>query len=331
MLVSICVIAYNEEKTLENLLNDIKKQDYPHEKMEIVLIDSMSTDSTRLIMENFKKQTKDFESIQILENKKKRLAPGWNIALNNYRGDVIIRVDAHATIPVDFVHKNVMLLEQGENVCGGQRPNIIDENTPWKETLLLAEQSMFGSSIAFYRRGKKNTYVKSIFHGAYRREVFDEIGGFNEELGRTEDNEIHYRIRKAGYKICYSPEIISYQHTRSSLKGMLKQKFGNGYWIALTMKACPRCISVYHLIPFLFIISIAITTALAICGISLPAIILWGLYWLLSIIMALLAVVNKKKSVQQILLPGLFFLLHVSYGIGSVIGFIKLPFWKYKA
>lgn len=331
MLVSICVVAYNEEKMLGNLLDDIKVQDYPHEKIEIVLIDSMSTDNTRNIMENFKKQTNNFENIQILENKKKRQAPGWNVAINNYRGDVIIRVDAHAAIPVDFVRKNVMLLEQGENVCGGQRPNRILENTAWKQTLLLAEQSMFGSSIAFYRRGKKNTYVKSLFHGAYRREVFDKVGGFNEELGRTEDNEIHYRIREAGYKICYSPEIVSYQYTRNTLKGMLKQKFGNGYWIALTMKVCPRCISIYHIIPFLFVVAICITTALMACGVFFPAIIMWGLYWLIAIIMALSAVANKKKSVQQILLPGLFFLLHISYGIGSVVGFIKLPFWKYKA
>ena len=124
----------------------------------------------------------------------------------------MIRVDAHASIPREFVRKNVEILETGEMVSGGPRPNIIDESTPWKETLLLAEQSMFGSSMASYRRSQKKQYVKSLFHGAYRREVLEKVGGFDEQLGRTEDNEFHYRIRKAGYKICYSPGIISYQH-----------------------------------------------------------------------------------------------------------------------
>ena len=115
---------------------------------------------------------------------------------------------------------------------------------------------MFGSSAASYRRSEKKSYVKSVFHGAYKREVFDNVGGFDEQLGRTEDNEIHYRIRKAGYKICYSPDIISYQHTRSTLKGMLKQKYGNGYWVALTLKVCPGCLSFYHFVPLCFVIGI---------------------------------------------------------------------------
>ena len=208
MIVSLCVVAYNEEKVLNKLLEDIKSQDYDHTKMEIVLIDSMSTDSTKEIMNDFQQQEKDFKKIQVLDNPGKKQAAGWNVAINNFSGDVMIRVDAHASIPREFVRKNVEILETGEMVSGGPRPNIIDESTPWKETLLLAEQSMFGSSMASYRRSQKKQYVKSLFHGAYRREVLEKVGGFDEQLGRTEDNEFHYRIRKAGYKICYSPGII---------------------------------------------------------------------------------------------------------------------------
>lgn len=89
--------------------------------------------------------------------------------------------------------------------------------------------------------------MKSLFHAAYRREVFEEIGHYNESLARTEDNEIHYRMRKAGFKLRFCPDIISYQHTRSSLPKMLKQKYGNGYWIGKTSKVCPGCLSIYHL------------------------------------------------------------------------------------
>ena len=235
MIVSVCVVAYNEEKVLGNLLNDIKAQDYEHSKIEVVLIDSMSTDHTKDIMRDFQQQmSDDFKKIQVLENLKKKQASGWNVAIRNFSGDVMIRVDAHASIPPEFVRKNVEILESGEMVSGGPRPNMIDESTPWKETLLLAEQSMFGSSMASYRRSQKKQYVKSLFHGAYRREVLEKVNGFDEQLGRTEDNEFHYRIRQAGYQICYSPEIISYQHARSTLPGMLKQKYGNGYWVALT-------------------------------------------------------------------------------------------------
>lgn len=330
MIISVGVVAYNEQNTLPKLFECIKAQTYPHDKMEIVLVDSMSKDDTKSLMGKFKKENKDFCNIQVLDNPQKKLAGGWNVILKNYHGDAVVRIDAHAEIPEDFVEKNVKVLESGEYVSGGLRPNIIDESTPWKETLLLAEQSMFGSSIAPYRRSEKKTYVKSVFHGAYKREVFDKVGFFNEQLGRTEDNEINYRIREAGYKICYSPDIVSYQHTRNSLKAMLKQKYGNGYWVALTLKACPKCLSIYHFVPLCFVLGIIGTSILAAFGFPILAYLMWGLYWLVAVGMSFLSVKGEKKTWCQLALPFLFFLLHISYGIGSLVGMIKLPFWKYK-
>ena len=329
MIVSIGVVAYNEENTLPKLFECINAQTYPHEKIEVLLIDSMSQDSTRALMNKFKEENTDFYDVQILENTKKKQASGWNVVLKNYKGGAIVRIDAHAEIPSNFIEKNVKVLESGEYVSGGIRPNIIDEPTPWKKVLLLAEQSMFGSSIAPYRRSEEKTYVKSVFHGAYKREVFDKVGFFNEELGRTEDNEIHYRIRKAGYKICYSPDITSYQHSRNSLKSMLKQKYGNGYWVALTLKVCPGCLSVYHFVPLCFVLGILLTTILAIVGIPILAYLMWSAYWLTAVLMSVVSVKGKEKNRYMWALPILFFLLHVSYGIGSLVGIVKLPFWKY--
>lgn len=330
LVVSVCIVAYNEETVLPNLMQNIISQDYPHEKMEIVLVDSNSTDNTKEIMRRFREEQKDFKNIQVLDNPKQCQAAGWNVAIRHYTGDIITRIDAHASIPSDFVSENVKLLIQGEYITGGPRPNIIDESTPWKDTLLLAEQSMFGSSIAKYRRGGEKVYVKSLFHGSYRREVFENVGGFDEQLGRTEDNELHYRIRKAGYKICFSPNIISYQYARNSLRKMLKQKYGNGFWVALTLKACPRCLSIYHFVPLGFVLAIILTGIMAVMGSPFLAIFLWGSYWGLAITMGLVAVRGEKKNLCQLLLPFLFFLLHISYGVGSLMGLAKLPFWHYE-
>jgi len=330
MKVSICVVAYNEEKLLNNLLNDIKNQDYPHNKIEVILVDSMSTDKTRKHMRDFQKDAVDFQRVQVLENPKRNLASGWNVALKHYQGDIIIRVDAHASIPFDFVKKNVEILKHNEYVSGGPRPNIIDEENSWREILLLAEQSMFGSGIAVYRHSTKKSYVKSVFHGAYKREVFEKSGFFNEGLGRTEDNEFHYRIRKAGYKICYSPDIVSYQHTRSTLLKMMKQKYGNGYWVMLTLKVCPGCLEIYHFIPFLFVVIIIITAVLGAMGYPLLARLFWSVYGALAVIMSFFATRRQKKCIWQILLPFIFLLLHLSYGVGSLAGLFRLPFWKCK-
>ena len=171
-----------------------------------------------------------------------------------------------------------------------KEPNIIDKPTPFKETLLLAESSMFGSSIASYRNNPGKTYVKSLFHAAYRREVFEKVGLFNENLGRTEDNEMHYRIRQAGYRLCYDPQIHSWQYVRSSIPGMMKQKYGNGDWVARTLGVCPGCLSIYHFVPFAFVIAILVTSILVALKKPFLAIAMWITYWCGAIGMAILSV-----------------------------------------
>lgn len=330
MLVSFMVLAYNEEKMLETLFSNLLSQDYPRNKIEVILVDSMSTDNTKMMMQDFAEQDNGFARVVVKENHKKIIPAGWNVALCEAKGDIIIRVDAHATIPSDFISKNVECIKSGEMACGGARPNIIDEHTPFKDTLLQAEMSMFGSSIAPYRRENANRYVKTVFQGAYSAEVFKKIGGYNETLLRTEDNEIHYRIRQNGFKICYNPNIISYQHTRSSLLKMLKQKYQNGYWIGLTSGVCPGCLSLYHFVPFAFILGIIFTTILAFLGFPQLSILMWSMYWILAFAMAVMAIVKDGFKITHILLPFLFFLLHVSYGVGTLVGLIKMPFWRRK-
>ena len=328
MVVSFCVIAYNEERALRSLFDDIKQQEYPHEKMEIVLVNSMSTDSTRQLMEDFSKEEHGFKRIVVLDNPKKKQAAGWNVAIREARGDVILRIDAHAMVPKDFVAKNVACLASGEYVSGGQRPNIVEESTPWKETLLLAESSMFGSSIAPYRKGTNKQYVNSVFHGAYRKEVFENAGLFNESLGRTEDNEMHYRIRKAGYKICFSPEIVSYQHVRGTWRSMLKQKYGNGRWIGLTLSICPQCFSLFHFVPLCFVLAIIGAILLSFLGIWLPFILLSVSYVTVDFMMTILSVKGKRRYWQYAWLPIIFFSLHFVYGMGTLIGILQIPFWR---
>lgn len=326
MLVSFAIVAYNEQATLPVLLSDLRAQDYPHDQIEILLIDSMSTDDTRRIMQEFADSDHDFHRVAVLTNETKYLPGGNNVALRNYRGDAFVRVDAHGTIPPEFIRKNVEVLQAGECVSGGRRPNIIDETTPFKESLLTAEQSMFGSSVASYRHSTAKTYPSSLFCGMYRREVFDAVGEYNERLLRTEDNDMSYRIRKAGFRLCYDPTIVSYQHTRNSLSKMLRQKYLNGLWIGRTMGINPRCFSLFHFVPLCFVLAILFTAVLTVCGFPFLSAVLWGVYGLFVLAVSVIEFV-KKPLLTNLLLPILFFLLHISYGVGTLIGLIQMPFW----
>ncbi|MCI8782298.1 MAG: glycosyltransferase family 2 protein [Dorea sp.] len=329
--VSLCVIAYNEETFLPKLFNDFIGQTYPHDKIEVVLVDGKSTDHTRQVMNQFaEKYADEFHGIRITVNEKRVQAAGWNVALMTSTSDVIIRIDAHTSIPPDFVTLNMRNLKEGEFVSGGVRPCIIENRRLWGKALLQTENSLFGSSISKSRNGIKKEYVKSMFHGAYRREVFAEVGGFNENLLRTEDNEIHYRIRSAGYNLCFDPSITSYQYARNTLRKMIKQKYGNGYWIGLTIGVCRECISLYHLVPAAFVLGIVITSYVWFIGTWQLAALMWGMYLAFGALSAVMAIKQEGFNPFFMAMPFLFLLLHLSYGMGTWIGILRMPFMKNK-
>ena len=234
-LVSVAVVAYNEASCIGTLFEDIEAQDFPHDRMEIVLVDSASTDDTKAVMRAFAARHEEVEGarqgeggnaassqpfarVVLCDNPARILPAGWNVAIGEFHGDVLMRIDAHARIPADFVANNVRVLEEGEFVCGGPRPTAAHPSTPWSETLLLAEDSAFGSSIADYRKGGGKRYVSSAFHAAFRREVLERVGPYDERLVRTEDNDYFYRVREAGYRIRFDEYIRSKQYARSRLR-----------------------------------------------------------------------------------------------------------------
>jgi len=327
--VTFGVIAYNEQRYLPDLLADLLGQSYEKRLIEVILVDGDSSDDTWKIMEDFQRNhIRDYLDIKLFHNPKRIQPAGWNIVIRNSKADILLRIDAHARLTSDFIEKNVACINSGEDVCGGPRENIIDDDTSWKRVLLTAEQSMFGAGIASYRQdAEQRKYVNSLFHGAYKKEVLKKVGLFNEKLIRTEDNEFHYRIRKCGYNICYDPSIKSYYQTRNTLKGMIKQKYGNGYWIGKTLFVCPHCISVFHLVPFVFVLAILATACLSAFRLFLPAICLWISYGIVAIIMTVQAVL-KIKLFQCVVLPFVFLLLHLSYGIGTLIGIIEIGIGK---
>lgn len=329
MLVSLCVIARNEEIILPKLLDNIKEQVYPHEKIEVVFVDNKSADRTKNLMIEFAQNNRDFAGVYVLSGKKNTQASAWNLAIEKARGDIIIRVDAHSRIPAGFVSANVRNIKSGEYVCGGGRPNKAFNKTPWSMTMLAAEACMFGGSIAKYRREQtEKQYLNSIFHGAYRKEVFAKVGGFNEDLGRTEDNEFHYRIRQAGYKICCCPDIVSYQFIRSTFGGMIKQKFGNGYWIGLTTGVCPGCLSLFYFAPLALVLSYVICAVAACFGFLWPLILLSSIYLLFNLLVTVSAFWSRTVYAGFLLLPFIIACLHFAYGAGTLLGIIKMPFWK---
>ena len=323
MIVSLGIIAFNEESYLPALLQDILCQSFPLSQIDLVLIDSMSDDTTRSIMESFlHEHSCKFNNIRVFENKGRWLPNGWNVFLDNLIGDILIKVDAHSHIPNDFVCKMVGCIVYGHyDVVGGKRPTILKDNTSWAATLLEAENALFGSGLAVFRTSDKARYVKSVFHGAYRKEVFEKVGGFNEKLRRTEDNEIHWRIRKNGFKIWYDPSIVSYQYARPTLGKMVKQKYLNGFWIGKTVWTCPFCFSIYHFVPLAFVLTLLCSAIISYWSL-IPLLVICSLYGLFDLVNMTMSMI-KNKSPLMVVLIFVFPMLHLAYGLGTLLGILS--------
>ena len=179
--------------------------------------------------------------------------------------------------------------------------------------------------MASYRGSSERCYVDSVFHAAYRREVVDAVGHFNESLVRTEDNEYNRRVQEAGYRICFEPRIKSAQQIRETLPKMLKQKNQNGYWIGYTLGKCPKCVSKFHLVPLVFLLSVIVTSVLAFFGAGLFSALLWGAYGLCDIVFTAKAIIDAPKfRAHLLLLPLVFLLMHICYGAGTIGGIFKM-------
>lgn len=327
MLVSVIVGLLNEEKFLPRLIEDFKKQTYDHDEIELIFIDGMSKDSSWKILEDFKNSNHDFYDVVLLKNPKVILSAGMNVGIKAARGECILKVDCHSHITDNFIENNVKIIEEGEDVCGGPRPNIIENADNFSKTLLLVEENMFGSGIADYRKKTTKKYVSSVFQGMYKKSIFDKIGLLDEKVGRVEDNELHYRIRKNGYKIRYSNDILSYQYTRPTLKRMLKQKYSNGYWIGKVSHIYPKAFSIFHFVPLAFVLAIIFSLCM-IPITSIFIILLSSVYFLFTILITIMTIINNKFNITILLMPIILFLIHVYYGVGTLVGLIKGFSWK---
>ncbi len=326
MILSVGIVAYNEKENLPILLKQLTEQTIDKGRVELLLIDSCSTDGTKQIFNDFKRDNElYFYGIEILDNPGKIQAAGWNVAIDSFKGDALLRLDAHARIEHDFLQRNLECLETGEMVCGGKRPNLPSSDKPLCKLVALADRSIFGGSAGKYHESEGKKYVDTVFHGCYRKEVIEKVGHFNEKLGRTEDNDFHRRITDAGFKICYDPRICSYQFSRGSVKGDIKQKYANGFWIGRTLDISPKCISPFHFVPFLFVAALAAAVVFGIFVSFLPLWLILGVYFTADIALSIAAVLGEKEKLSVFwLLPVLLFSLHLAYGAGTAVGLLSI-------
>ena len=322
--ITILIPCRNEEKYIGQCLNSIIKQISSGEKIEVLVIDGMSEDKTREIVKNI---IKKHSFIKLLDNPLKIVPTALNIGIKIAKGKVLIRMDAHNIYENNYISKSVEYLNlyKVDNV-GGVCYTIRGDDTIVAESIASVLTHPFGVGNSYFRIGiKEPKFVDTVPFGCYKKEVFEKIGLFDENLVRNQDIEFNLRLKKRGGKILLVPEIRSYYFARSTLPALAKNNFLNGFWIIYSTRFAKMVFSIRHLIPFFFILSI--------CGSLFLSLIFKPFLLLFVSILTLYLMLNFFFSFKISLKKGFrhffplvlsFCTLHVSYGFGSFWGLAKL-------
>lgn len=325
--VSVIIPCRNEKKFIEKCLNSIITNDYPPKKIEILVVDGMSDDKTREIIKIF---TKKYSFIKLLDNPKKIVPTAMNIGLKSAQGNVIIRIDAHSWITQNFIIKNIECLRKTKADCvGGPIKSLSD--TFMGKAISLAMSSLFGVGNARFRYSQKSGYVDTLAFSAYRREVFDKIGLFDEEFIRNQDDELNFRLIKNNGKIFMSPEIKSFYYVRSTLFKLWRQYFQYGYFKVKLIQKNKAFPSLRCLVPAIFICSLIISGILGLFFLFF----LWVFFgilgcYLIFILIGSLILSLKNNLKYFSILPVIFIILHFRYGFGFLKGLIDFVIFKKK-
>jgi GT2 family glycosyltransferase len=258
-------------------------------------------------------------SITLVDNPGKIAPAGMNVGLSRAKGGVIILVSGHCEIAPDYVFRCVEILRTtGADCVGG--PIVTIGETWIAQTIALAQSSIFGvGGVVFRSEGAKSGYVDTVAFGAYRREDFSRIGGFDEELVRNQDDEFNFRLIQAGGKIWLDPSIRSIYYSRANLRSLWKQYFEYGLYKVRVIQKRKAVPSWRHLVPAALVLALSAAFSLAL--VTLQPLWLFAIAgpYILANLTATLWTVRRDWRVFP-LLPLAFLILHLAYGLGFLSG-----------
>lgn len=319
-LVTIIMPVRQEAAFIRRSLGAVLAQDYPSDKLEILVADGRSTDGTREIVEGLVAR---HPHLRLIDNPGLIVPTGLNAALHQARGEIIMRVDGHTELAPSYVRECVAALRRsGADNVGG--PVTAAGEGAFGEAVALATSTPFGVGNARHHYADREEWVDTVFMGAWSRSIFARIGLFDEEASRNEDDEFNYRLREHGGRIWLSPRIRSLYFPRSTAGALWRQYFQYGCWKVWVMQKHPRQMRPRQFVPAAFVVATA-------SGVLLAPFWGWG-QALLALLTGSYALGNLAASIATARhhgwrhlwrLPLIFAILHMSYGCGFLMGVIK--------
>ncbi len=321
--VSIAVPCRNEALYIAACLDSILASAYPLNQLEVLIADGMSEDGTRDIVAEYAAR---YPFIRLLDNPKRIVPAGLNAAIALAKGEIIVRMDAHETYPPEYLPRLVAELEQtGADNVGGVIITVPADNSPTARAIAVGLSHPFGVGNAYFRIGADvRRWADTVPFGCFRREVFERIGGFDEDMVRNEDDEFNLRLIKHGGRVLLLPEVVSYYRARKSLRDVAHMYFQYGRYKPLVARKLGAVMTGRQLVPALFLLTLL---ALGLLGVWVPgartaAAAIAGCYT--ALVLGFSALTIRKHGWRCALaLTAVFPTVHVCYGIGFLYGVLR--------
>lgn len=318
--VSIILPCRNEQRYIARCLDSILDTAYPLHRIELIVVDGMSDDGTREIVARYAGRHAE---IRLLDDPQRITPAALNTGIRCATGRIIVRMDAHVFYPRDYLPRLVDELQtsNADNV-GGVIVTMPADGTAMARAIAFALSHPFGVGNAYFRIGTaRRRWVDTVPFGCYRKEVFERIGLFDEELVRNQDDEFNLRLIKRGGRILLLPDVVSYYYARRTLYEVGRMYYQYGYFKPLVARKLEGVMSFRQLVPGLFVLTLLGTAMLApwFGPVLLAGAAIAGTYVAATLACALGAV--RRHGVRFALaLAAVFPTVHLSYGIGSLRG-----------
>lgn len=327
--VSVIIPCRNEEAFIGKVLNNVLSQDYPRQLLEVFVVDGLSTDATARIIKEFSDK---YSFINYLSNEFKVVPFALNQAIRLAKGEIIVRLDAHAIYPQNYISKLVGYLDElnADNV-GGTWKTVPADNSLIALAIAEATSGRFGIGNAHYRLGAKEVKeVDTVPFGCYRRYVFDKIGLFDEELVRNQDDEFNARLIKNGGKIFLVPDVEITYFARGSVAKMCRMFYQYGLFKPLVNLKLGGAATLRQFAPPMFTLLLFALIAGSFFSIFMliPLAAVLALHQLSGIMAAYPSAQKNKKYALIFVMPVLYLLIHLSYGIGYLEGIMRFTFLR---
>jgi glycosyltransferase involved in cell wall biosynthesis len=324
----------NEERHIQATLDSLGMQDLDGFSAEVILVNGMSTDHSRQLVENFIQNTR-IENLRfsLRDNPALNTPTAYNIGINQSTASIIGFGGAHTTYPSNYLRTAIKLLRNVDaDVVGGGHDKIISfDRDVLSQAISCLYMSPMGAGVAAYHRLKLPGYVDTVYGGLYKREVFDRVGLFSESLSRNQDNELNARVVKAGFKIYFHPDLSTTYIQKTDLNSFLKRAYNFGFYHPATWKANPHSFRLRHFIPSVWVLYLV---GLLLPSLFFPEFLLWLLLplFLYVVLLGLSSVnfmISRSFYVGLATFP-LFAVYHLSYGVGTFVGFIDIFFIRHQ-